>query len=55
MEGLKKDLVQEYYSTLNVGEWGRLAKDPYHRLEYEPIMFITDISCSVLITPAPLL
>jgi len=33
-----KDLVKEHYSEHAAGEWDRLVKHPYHRLEYDTTM-----------------
>jgi SAM-dependent methyltransferase len=30
-----RDLIREYYSEQGIGEWRRLVRDPYHRLEFE--------------------
>jgi len=32
---LSKKLVREYYCKYAEGEWERLARDPYHRLEFD--------------------
>ena len=33
-----KELVKKYYTELGIGEWKRLVKDPYHRLELDTTM-----------------
>jgi len=35
---MSKKLVREYYDRIAVGEWKRLAKDAYHRLEFDTTM-----------------
>ena len=34
-----KELVKKYYTELGIGEWKRLVKDPYHRLEFDTTMY----------------
>ncbi|MEW5760634.1 MAG: class I SAM-dependent methyltransferase, partial [Candidatus Thermoplasmatota archaeon] len=32
---MTKKLVEEYYAEYGIGEWKRLVRDPYHRLEFD--------------------
>jgi hypothetical protein len=31
---MTEKLIRKYYSEMGTGEWKRLIKDPYHRLEF---------------------
>jgi len=35
---MTKKLVKKYYTEYGIKEWRRLAKDPYHRLEFDTTM-----------------
>lgn len=35
---MTKKLVEKYYGEYEIKEWRRLAKDPYHRLEFDTTM-----------------
>lgn len=36
---MSKKLVREYYNKLAIGEWKRLTKGAYHRLEFDTTMY----------------
>ncbi|MBA7699861.1 tRNA 5-carboxymethoxyuridine methyltransferase [subsurface metagenome] len=36
---MTKKLVKKYYAEYGIKEWKRLAKDPYHRLEFDTTMY----------------
>lgn len=39
---LIKDKIKQFYTTLSIGEWNRLIKSPYNRLEYDTTLhFLT--------------
>jgi hypothetical protein len=35
---MPEKLVKKYYSEMGMREWRRLARDPYHRLEFDTAM-----------------
>ena len=44
MEDLPRyeELVERYYTELGMGEWRRLVRDPYHRLEFDTTMYFLE-------------